>query len=224
MYDSLIYWQHKLETKKLSFDNLFPEVPLKNNSKILHLELGNCYGETIKSWAAFPDDYAVLGFLRHVFFPSAFLTWLLRKEMKEFIIPDTPTLDMLDFLSKADHCHYKSDIPEMIEQINQLDKMWSLDSASLSAELIIMSGEVSERWNNSLEIMFDYKIYFSPLAAGEAITNFYNENDMSDLSDFKKDYGLSIKEWHQAISNVEDNTFMQSKFINILNNRFKHFL
>lgn len=217
-----MYWQHKLETKKLSFDNLFPEVPLKNNSKILHLELGNCYGETIKSWAAFPDDYAVLGFLRHVFFPSAFLTWLLRKEMKEFIIPDTPTLDMLDFLSKADHCQYKSDIPEMIEQINQLDKMWTLDSASLSAELIIMSGEVSERWNNSREFMLDYKYYLSPYIAGKAITNFYTEGEEFDLSDFEKEFGITTEQWIRSVSNVEGNAFMQSKFIDILNNRFKH--
>jgi hypothetical protein len=144
----------------------------------------------VKSWAAFPDDYAVLGFLRHVFFPSSFLTWLLRKEMKEFIIPDTSTYEMLDFLNKADNCHYKFDIPDMIELIKQLDEMWILDSVSLSTELIILSGDVIDRWNNSLEFMLEYKYYFSPLAAGEAITNFYTEGEEFDLSDFEKDFGV----------------------------------
>jgi hypothetical protein len=152
MYDSLNYWQHNLKKNEYIGENIFNKLRVQDDTIVLHMVLVNCYGESRDTWAAYPNSYAVLGYLRYVFLPSSFFTWLTRET--EISIPNGTIEELMEIFEDSEKCNYKESIPSMYKQVSHLNELWKLDSDEIFIGLKEFAKQVHEQWNQSRDVFF----------------------------------------------------------------------
>lgn len=196
---------------------------IDENSIITHGVIVNTSGVYQNVWMHYPNIYAALGFLRHVFIPSAFILWLCREQIGDGIcIPTESAYKMLHLIKNSNISPYKDVIPVMFEQIHALDQFWSLNEVELKDSLKKFSASFFEEWNKKLDIFFYFNIFFSAKEAGEYVVTAYEDENIKDM--FETDMGLTRDEWLNVVQNVNSNQFMSAKFTHILTNRITNMI
>jgi hypothetical protein len=223
-YNSLYYWQRVMEKSEYTFEKVFNDDKLTPESLICHFVITNCYGPSgANTWIAFPNVDAVIGFLRHVFIPTAFIEWFSHERSMGVLSIERTWEEWLDLYRDSEKCKYKGEIPIIKENIKKLDEIWNLtDQEEMVNALVTFAVEFEEIWTKDNAVFFYFQLFKSPTEVGNYIIDAYKEENL--LERIHDQLGVTVEEWRDITEQVYESLFMKKRFIDILNNNIKDIL
>ena len=218
-YKQYYFWENVLKNNEEVWKNSFRNLPLEHNSRFINTVVVDCNNGVVEdNWAYYPRVEALLGFIHHVFLPTAFAL-ILFSESGEFVTPTATVKDILDIVEEVDDGKNSDHIEVMRKQDAELENIWNTDKEEIWTKLYNFSQEFNQIWGKSMDVFFYFNIFKTPVEVGEYLINEYEKDQMLDY--FEEESGLTKEEWISTCRGVYENDFLRLKFIDILNNRTK---
>jgi hypothetical protein len=218
-YKQYYFWESILKNNEEVWKNSFRNLPLNHYSKFINTVIVDCNNSIMEdNWAYYPNVDALLGFIHHVFLPTAF-TLILFPEPGEFITPMATVKELLDSADEMSEDKNRDVILAMREHDAELDSIWDLDEEEMWRSLHHFSQRFNDIWGKSADLFFYFNIFNTPMEIGEYLLEEYEKDQMLDY--FEDESGLTAEEWIDMCNGVYENDFLRLKFLDILNNRTK---
>jgi hypothetical protein len=215
-WDSLNFWKEKAGGT-ISVELYFNESELNPRSIFIWTEMTMPMpsGSTVGSWLWFPEPKALVGYLKHVLFPSYFGIWLVREEWDTSEDEFLPVEKMLDDAEKAAECRYKQDIPLMREIIKDFDKLFDQEDRLVIEQLKNIENKFNIRWENTPTWCFKIQIFSSPFDVGKEIIDRIEDEEL----DIDEELGMTTDEWLSVCKDIYQAEDHKEIFINELRER-----
>ncbi|MDF2593003.1 MAG: hypothetical protein K0S75_2469 [Clostridia bacterium] len=218
-YRQYYFWESILKNNEEVWKNSFRNLPLNYNSKFINTVIVDCNNGVMEdNWVYYPNVEALLGFIHHVFLPTAFAL-ILFPEPGEFITPMATAKELLDSAEEMAEEKNRDTIAIMRDHDAELHSIWDMDEEEMWRSLHHFSQRFNEIWGKSNDVFFYFTIFNTPMEIGEYLIEEYDKDDMLDY--FEDESGMSKEEWMDTCNGVYENDFLRLKFIDILNNRAK---
>jgi hypothetical protein len=218
-YKHYYFWENILKNNEEVWKNSFRNMPLTQDSKFINTVIVDCNNSVMEdNWVYYPNVEALLGFIHHVFLPTAFAL-ILFSEQGEFITPMATAKELLDLAKEMDEVKNRDLIEVMEKQDAELKSIWTMDKKEIWMSLQNFTQRFNEIWGKTMDVFFYYNIFNTPTEIGKYLINEYEKDQMLDY--FEDESGLTKEEWLSTCNAVYDNDFLRMKFIDILNNRTK---
>lgn len=213
------YWRAKISQNEIFWSGLFENQPISRDSVIISPVILNSYSNQDEvAWAVYPNVKSVVGFLKFIYLPTAFIGFILEEIDSRYYFQDD-----LDAVLDA----YKEEYPEKINLITKmeqfyyrLEELWEKDDATCLEELKRWTDSFNENWEESRGVSLTFNVFGSPKEAAEFIIQTYEED--LGIESLEDDIGLTKNEFLQLASDdIYQNDFLKRKFTDILTNRLK---
>jgi len=213
------FWENLLKNNEEVWKNSFRNMPLSRNSKFINTVVVDCNNGVIEdNWVYYPNEEALLGFIHHVFLPTAFALILFR-ESDEFITPMATVKELLDSIEEMEEGENRESIHVMRLQDDELEALWNMDRGDVWDGLQKFSQKFNETWGKNLDVFFYFNIFETPVEIGKYLIAEYEKDQMLDY--FEDESGLTKEAWMSLCNSVYENDIARIKFMDILNNRTK---
>jgi hypothetical protein len=220
-YKQYFFWENVLTNNEEVWKNSFRNMPLTHESRFINTVIVDCNNSIMEdNWVYYPSAEALLGFIHHVFLPTAFAL-ILFSESGEFITPMATVKDLLDLAEEVNEDKNRARVALMRKQDEELENIWKMDEEEMWAMLYNFSQEFNQEWGKNTDIFFYFNIFKTPIDVGEYLVAEYEKDEMLDY--FEEESGLTKEEWFNTCNKVYENDFLRLKFMDILNNRAKVF-
>lgn len=218
-YKHYYFWESILKNNEEVWKNSFRNMPLSRSSKFINTVIVDCNNNVMEdNWVYYPNAEALLGFVHHVFLPTAFALVLFSEE-GEFVTPMATAKDLLDSAEEIGEEKNRGLLPIMRKHDAELAAMWDLEEEELWRALRSFAEGFNEIWGRNTEVFFYFNIFNTPMELGEHLVEEYEKDQMLDY--FEEESGLTKEEWMDMCNVVYENDFSRMKFLDILNNRAK---
>jgi hypothetical protein len=220
-YKQYFFWENVLTNNEEVWKNSFRNMPLTHESRFINTVIVDCNNSIMEdNWVYYPNAEALLGFIHHVFLPTAFAL-ILFSESGEFITPMATVKDLLDLAEEVNEDKNRASVALMRKQDEELENIWNMDEEEMWSRLYHFSQEFNQEWGRNTDVFFYFNIFNTPTEIGEYLVAEYEKDEMLDY--FEEESGLTKEEWFNTCNGVYENDFLKLKFIDILNNRAKVF-
>lgn len=212
VYNKDWYWKNMIIKETPLWSNSFKDLDLTTDSIFIYsMIMCKERGILKNSWAYYPDLESLLGFIEHVFMPSAFFTWL--DSGDEFKIPIASIDEVLEVMGKENQ-DIKA-IEKMREYEKSIKQIWkeSYDDTIYNVESFYKA------FNDTWKLNDDKVLYFKIFKTTSEITEFIFKEENGDFFQeiVEEDIGMTKKEWEDICKNLYENKFLRKRFIEILN-------
>jgi len=170
------------------------------------------------SFVMFNDINAVVGFLKYVFLPTAFETYLKSGYTIEYAIGDTDNL--IDIIKEENRDEVNADQLDKIQSdIDQLNKIRNLPESDKTNNLEDFKNNYRNKWDKGDNAFCDFEIYYSPEDIIDNMIKGYGEENMLDI--LEEQVGIDIDDIENLKEQVFEDKFLNKRFIDILNNKLE---
>ncbi|MDF2530498.1 MAG: hypothetical protein K0Q65_79 [Clostridia bacterium] len=220
-YKQYFFWENVLTNNEEVWKNSFRNMPLTHESRFINTVIVDCNNSIMEdNWVYYPNTEALLGFIHHVFLPTAFAL-ILFSESGEFITPMATVKDLLDLAEEINEDKNRDRVALMRKQDEELESIWNMEEEEMWSQLYDFSQAFNQEWGKNTDVFFYFNIFKTPTEIGEYLVAEYEKDEMLDY--FEEESGLTKEEWFNTCNGVYENDFLKLKFIDILNNRAKVF-
>lgn len=215
-FDSIYFWQNIMEKSDYTWQHLFDE-QITEKSIFGHFVLVNCYGDGfLNNWITFPGAQAFIGFLKHVYLPTAYVEWFARKDSEGFIPIETDPESWIEHLKQSQKQQYKKEISLMEAELQKLELVWDLEEKARIQQLKAFAESFTKQWTKRQDVFFHFQIFDSPEEIDQYMVKIYEKNQLIErISDH---LGVSKEEWWIIAAHVYENEFMRKRFHDLLTN------
>lgn len=127
-YSQYWYWENMVINEKPLWDNSFKNLNLTRDSVFIYsMIMCKERGILKNSWAYYPNVESILGFIEHVFMPTAFFTWFADED--EFKIPVATVGEVLNVMSEEQPDNFE--IETMWEYTEKLQSIWKEEQKTI---------------------------------------------------------------------------------------------
>lgn len=215
-FDTVYFWRNFMEKSKYSWERVLDE-RMTERSVFGHFVIVNCYGgEFLNNWISFPNSKALLGFLKYVFLPTAYVEWFDREDSDGFISIEADPAAWIDLLKASKKERYHKEIPVMEKELFKIESLWPLEEADCMAELKKFAEQFTEQWTKSHDVFFQLQVFQSPEEVGQYLIDVYEEDQLTER--IKEQLNVSKEELKEMTAQMHGNEFMKRKFMDLLNN------
>jgi hypothetical protein len=218
-YSILDYWRTKINQNEELWSGLFENQPISRDSVIINPVILNSYSNQMEdAWAVYPNPQSVLGFLKLIYLPTAFIG-LIKEEMEyQYYLQE----DLGEILAE-----YKKDYPDKLNLIMKMEAFyyefndfWVSDNQDCLQKLKQWSKGFNENWEEINGVSLSFNVFSSPKETINYIIEVYEEDLGIEM--LEDDIGLTKGEFIDlAGEEIYRNDFMKRKFTEILTNRLK---
>lgn len=209
------FWENKIINDANLWEGYFENEIIHKNSKIIYTGLiDNEKNIFHYGFAVYPSTYKLLGFLQHVFLPTAFFTWF-DCESHGFYIP----LSSYDIVvSEVQRCNKNID-ENLVNSMNNwysfITNLWLFDLKFIDIGLKSFCEKFNNEWDKDSEKKLFLKIFDSP----SQVFNFVKDSiGWSEYDDFvEEELSMSLEKLKFTCDNVLTEPLLNKKFIDILN-------
>jgi hypothetical protein len=220
-YKQYFFWENVLTNNEEVWKNSFRNMPLTYESRFINTVIVDCNNSIMEdNWVYYPSAEALLGFIHHVFLPTAFAL-ILFSESGEFITPMATVKELLDLAEEVNEDKNRDCVALMRKQDEELENIWNMEGENMWVKLYDFSQVFNQVWGKNTDVFFYFNIFKTPIDVGEYLVAEYEKDEMLDY--FEEESGLAKEEWFNTCNEVYENDFMRLKFMDILNNRAKVF-
>lgn len=212
-YNSLKYWETLIAENKTIRGHIFMGKPPKEESIYFHSLIYSKRNGIDNTYAYFPDDKALIGYIKYSFLQEAFYKWTYGKNSVITKIPNW-RVDKIIKDGLSTNRITKEEAVKMHENYTEISRMWELPRDKLIPEFINFSGEFNKTWfGNSNDFLY-LKVFKKPEELGEFVINSILATN--DEYDFEKKVGVKISEWREICKNATKNWNAGEKFRKII--------
>ena len=214
-YNSYSIWQGILENN----DDIWEGNPfnVKLNEETIFLQTrfynSNSYHN---DFVMLNDIDAIVGFLKYIFLPTAYETYLKDNYTIEYAIGDTNSL--IDSLKETDKAN-KNQMKKMQNDINGLNDLWNISKKDKMESLEEFKNNYRNKWDNGDNVFCDFEIYYSPAEIIDNMIEGFGEGNMIDI--LEEQVGIKVEDINNLKKQVFEDEFLNKKFIDILNNKLE---
>ena len=206
-YDSADYWE-----RMLTLGDVWQRCLAKHSHQrpvILNTAIMDRHAPIFdNNWGCYPDAYSALGFMQHIFLPTAFYLKM-HPEHDLLYIPIEPAED---FLRDVEH----SAAPEreiMADCLRELDALWVLNEGELDMSLRAFCKRFNAQWQGD-DAFFHVTPYFHTREVGRAIRKEIWAEEM-----LKQELDLTGKELNAFCQQFYRQPQARELFMRFLNHR-----
>lgn len=198
-YNQYWYWESLVMRDQPLWHNSFCKLPLTRDSIFIYSMIMDKEKGVLKNaWAYYPDIKSLLGFIEHVFLPTAFFTWL-DDEGEGFNIP-VATVDEVLYVMKQNN--KDSSIPIMNEYIDNIRLLWDMNDEESLLELRKISKQFNMQWKENDDKILYFRIFKDSLEISDFI--FKGEDGYFFEEVIEEDIGMKRTQWEETCKNVLD--------------------
>ncbi len=198
------------------WEGYFNNKEITNNSKIIYTGILNSDKNILKcGWAVYPCIYSLLGFLQHVFLPTALFS-LFDHESDGFLIPVSTFNIVIDEVSKVNDSDINiASINLMKESHDFIDKLWHFDYDLLNLEL----KSFCETFNNTWGTDPNKKLFIKILDNPSDTFNFIKDSiGWEDYEEFvEEEISMSLDTFKFTCDNAITEPLLNKILVDILN-------
>lgn len=216
-YSIYDYWKNKAFKQENLWAGLFENKPIQRESILINpiiLRAEDKYYEN--GWAAFPNIYAVIGFLQYIYLPTAFSSILLEDYTEGYYMSEDLGWD-LEAL-KSENPYKKKQINKMIQFYEELIKQWHTEEQTCIQNIRNWANRLNEGFMEEEYTIISFHLFTSPQETIQYIIRSY-ELDLN-IKDLERDLGFTKEQLIELSGDaIYDNEFMKWKFMKILDGR-----
>lgn len=212
-YEEYWYWGNMVLTDQPLWDTSFRNLDLSESSIFIYSVIIDVDKNLLKNcWAYYPDEKSLLGFIEHVFLPTAFFTWI-DEEQEGFNIPVATSEEVLDAMVR-DYGE-SSQIELMRSQVSEIESIRKMDKSNQISAIEGFSSQFNDAWQERDGKLLYMRTFRNTDEVGEFVFKSDNFNCFEEV--VEEDIGMKREEWMELCKSVYDNKFLRKKFIDILN-------
>lgn len=216
------YWQSKISEGTEMWSGLFDNIPITKDSIIINPVILNSYSNQCEDgWAIYPNVYSVIGFLKFLYLPTAFIRFIKDDQEYQYYFQDNLDEVLAEYKTEKD---IEIKLIEELEQCYvQLLNLCTEDEEVTKKELLIWAGRFNQAsWTTKKYTSYSINIFTSPYNAAQFIVNIYEQDEMLGINALEEEIALSKFEFLQLSGEeIFSNEFLKRKFADILTNRLK---
>lgn len=215
-YKDYFFWENKIMKEHALWEGYFDNKEITKDSKIIYTGILDSKKNILKcGWAVYPSIYSLLGFLQHVFLPTAFFSWFDR-ESEGFFIPVSTFDIVVDEVKRVSTSDIDIDsLNSMKESHNYINKLWYCDHDSLNLELKSFCESFNNTWDSDPNQKLFINIFDSPSDTFEFIKESIGWEDFEEF--IEEEISMSLDTLKFTCENVITEPLLNKKFIDILN-------
>ncbi|MEW9121535.1 MAG: hypothetical protein AB2421_02405 [Thermotaleaceae bacterium] len=214
------FWEKKIrDTDEILFGNI-EQKKLTRKSVIVYLGIldGN-KGFLRSGWSSHVDINTALGFLQHVFLPTAFYTWIDR-ESDGLYIPLSPfhilKEEVMKTLMQNGDGDTGKDAVEMENVYHYLDSIWKYEDGEKKAKIKAFCKDFNLTWDCEPE----KKLFVKVFEKAEEIVDFILEKAVDEFEEvIEEEIDMSIEQLRFICKHAYDEPFINKNIIELLNTR-----
>ncbi|MBB6216084.1 hypothetical protein HNQ80_002183 [Anaerosolibacter carboniphilus] len=218
--NNFYFWEKKIrDTEDILFGNI-DKKRLTRESLIVYIGILDSKKGLVRSgWSSHGDVNTALGFLQHVFLPTAFYTWIDRKS-DGFYIPLSPfhvlREEVLKSVMEDEDGNIANDAIKMEKAYNYLNSMWKYDDAEKRKKLIQFCSDFNLSWDQEPE----KKLFVRVFEKSEEIVEFILENIVDEFEEvIEEELEMSIEQLRFMCEHAYDESLINKNIIELLNIR-----
>lgn len=212
-YNSLKYWENLIAENKTIRGHIFMENPPKEESIYFHSLIFSKKNGIDNTYAYFPNDKALIGYIKYSFLQEAFYKWTYGKNSVITKIPNW-TVDKIINDGLSSNRITKDESVRMLGNYTKISRMFDLPKESLIKEVIKFSGEFNKTWFGSSTEFLYLKVFRSPEELGEFVIN--SILTTNDASEFERKVGVTIDKWREICEMATSNWSLGESFRQII--------
>ena len=214
-YKQHYFWENKILNNANLWEGYFENQSITKESKIVYTGiLDNEKNIFHYGFAVYPSTYKLLGFLQHVFLPTAFFTWFDRKS-HGFYIPlasyHNVVYEVIEYTKEINLMAVSS----MNDTYTFLNNLWLFDENLLSLGLKSFCEKFNNEWDKDYEQKLFLKIFDAPSDVFDFIKNTICWSDSDEF--IEEEISMSLVKLKFACDNAILEPLLNKKFIDILN-------
>ncbi len=216
-YEAYYFWENLIHSDAPIWQNGFRNLPLTEDSIFIYTVVMDQDKDFLKSrWAYYPDVYALLGFIQHVFLPTAFFT-LLDDTVAGFNIPLTTGEDLLNIMCQLEENLDMGKVAKMRDQLRILQELWRYSEEGSLEMLKQFSASFNSSWKDSDGKLVYFKLFSSPTEIGSYVMQGGDTEEEAFVDVIEEEIEMTQVQWQDICENVYSDAFIRKKFIDILN-------
>lgn len=214
-YKNYYFWEHKILNGSNLWEGYFENQSITKSSKIIYTGiLDNEKNIFHYGFVVYPSIYKLLGFLQHVFLPTAFFTWFDR-ESDDFYIPLTPyenvVSEVIDYTKNID----LNLVNSMNNSYSFLNNLWLFDESLLNEGLKSFCEKFNSEWDKDNTQKIFLKVFDTP---SEVFYFIKDSIGWSDFDDFiEEEISMTLDTLKFTCDNALTEPLLNKKYIDILN-------
>lgn len=214
-YKHHYFWEHKIVQNSNLWEGYFENKSITKDSKIIYTGILDDEKNIFHhGFAVYPSTYKLLGFLQHVFLPTAFFTWFDR-ETHDFYMPLAPYEDVvkevLDYTNTVDFNLVNS----MSNSHTFINNLWLFNEQLLNLALKSFCDKFNSEWDKDYNQKLFIKIFDKPSDVFDFVKDSIGWDDCIDL--IEEEISMSLDSFKFTCDNVLTEPLLNKKFIDILN-------
>jgi hypothetical protein len=215
--DNFYFWENKIRNIDDILFSKCDKEKITRESVIIYIGILDKKKGLLRSgWSVQEDFSTALGFIKYVFLPTAFYTWIDR-ESNGFFIPLSP-FDIL----KEEVLQYQkvvtketsNDAIRMERAYHYLNTLGRKEDGNSRLKLDKFTKDFNKLWNKDPENRLFLKVFSS---AQEIVDFIFDENVFEEF--VEEEIEMSKAELENLCQDVYTQPFINRNFINILNNK-----
>lgn len=214
LYKEYYFWENKIIKESPLWKGHFNNIHITTNSKFIYTGILDTNKNILKhGWAVYPNIYTLLGFIQHVFLPTAFFTWF-DNSYSDFSIPLSSFTIVVNEVKKYIDSK-ESSIIEMENDYKFLDSLWNFDKESITLKLNKFCKEFNAKWDDDP----NKKLFIKVFNHSSDIFNFIKDSLLWEFEEFiEEEISMSLETLKFTCENSINSPLLNKNFINILNN------
>ena len=212
-YDSFDYWEALINENQTIRGHMFMDSLPNSRSVYIHSLIFSKNNGLSNIWSYFPNEKALLGYIRYSFLQEAFYKWIYGKER---LIINIPNISVERIISDGEKNNKISKIEadNMRRHLGMIKSYWNLPKDKLIRSLKRFARDFNSTWYGDNKEFLYLKIFEKPNELGEFVIN--SSYITTTEADFVERTGVNLSEWKNICENAESNKKNGAKFRDIL--------
>ena len=211
------YWRSKIYQNEEFWVGLFENQPIKPESVIVSPVILNSYSNQHENaWAVYPNLHSILGFLKFIYLPTAFIGLVKEKMDYQYYFQDNLGEVLNEY--RGQYPKKANLITKMEQHYYGLEDLWGMDEETGLEKLKQWMMHFNKNWEETNGVSLSFHVFTSPKEAVKYIIDVYEEDLGIDM--LEEDLGITKNELLELVSDdIYQNDFLKRKFTDILTNR-----
>ncbi|GAA0086701.1 hypothetical protein UT300007_31420 [Clostridium sp. CTA-7] len=212
-YDSFDYWEELINENKTIRGHMFMD-KLPNEKSIYIHSLVFCKNNGLNNtWAYFPNEKILLGYIQYSFLQEAFYKWIYGKERLVVNVPNIPVEIIISDGEKNKKIS-KEEADNMRRHVKMIKECWALPKDKLIRALQKFARDFNRTWYGDNREFLYLKIFNTPKELGEFVIN--SSYMTTSEREFKERTSLIISDWKEVCEKADKNKSHGERFRDIL--------
>ncbi len=214
------FWEKKIRDADNILLGNVEGTKLTRESVIIYIGIMDRQKVLLRSgWSSHSDGNAALGFLQHVFLPTAFYTWVDRQS-DDFYFSLLPfhalKHEMIAYFDEQGTSFDEQDVLKMEEEYQRLNCIWSQNDHEQRRALQSFCEQFNITWDQDPE----RKLFVKVFCHCNEIVDFILENIENESIDvIEEQIDMSIEQLYFMCNNAYDEPMINKNMVELLNNK-----